>query len=216
MEKRSASRRYIGRRRKKHVLNAEMGSDDTELSHELSNHTSICDEKIPSIGLGFNSWQQAQEFYTNYAKKVGFVTKTSINQSIHCNRKSYRESRVRATSRRNKIIATRCITRMYVMFDGEKENWMLSRLKLRHSHPCSAKKFVHYHAYREMTIHAMYVIEDNDEIDIQPNKTYLALANEVGRSSNVSYSEKEVKNYITGKLHNVDVKKMLEYFLQMK
>ncbi|KAL4396706.1 hypothetical protein AHAS_Ahas01G0118700 [Arachis hypogaea] len=57
-----------------------------------------------------------------------------------------------------------------------------------------------------MTIHAMYVIEDNDEIDIQPNKTYLALANEVGRSSNVSYSEKEVKNYITDVNEGLQVK----------
>ncbi|RYR62511.1 hypothetical protein Ahy_A04g020168 [Arachis hypogaea] len=68
---------------------------------------------------------------------------------------------------------------MYVVLDKEKESWVVSRLELRHSHPCSAKKAVHYHEYRKVTIHAKCVITDNDKAGIRPNKTYLALANEV-------------------------------------
>ncbi|MED6125259.1 hypothetical protein PIB30_066951 [Stylosanthes scabra] len=36
------------------------------------------------------------------------------------------------------------------------------------------------------------VIEDNDEAVIRPNKTYLALSNEVGGSSNLNFLEKDV------------------------
>ncbi|RYQ92034.1 hypothetical protein Ahy_B09g098131 [Arachis hypogaea] len=39
-------------------------------------------------------------------------------------------------------------------------------------------KAVHYHEYRELTMHAKCVIMDNDKAGIRPNKTYLALANE--------------------------------------
>ncbi|XP_016167622.1 protein FAR1-RELATED SEQUENCE 5-like [Arachis ipaensis] len=53
---------------------------------------------------------------------------------------------------------------------------------------------------RELTIHAKCVIQDNDEAGIRPNKTYLTLANEVGGSSNLGYSEKDVRNYITSNL----------------
>ncbi|XP_015959746.1 protein FAR1-RELATED SEQUENCE 5-like [Arachis duranensis] len=45
-------------------------------------------------------------------------------------------------------------------------------------------------------MHAKCVIQDNDEVGIWPNKTYLALTNEVGRSSNLGYSENDVRNYI--------------------
>ncbi|XP_025661171.1 protein FAR1-RELATED SEQUENCE 5-like [Arachis hypogaea] len=65
----------------------------------------------------------------------------------------------------------RCRARMYVVLDKEKESWVVSRLELRHSHPCSAKKVVHYHEYRDLTMHAKCVITDNDEAGIRPNKT---------------------------------------------
>ncbi|XP_072080981.1 protein FAR1-RELATED SEQUENCE 5-like [Arachis hypogaea] len=166
--------------------------------------------------------------------KVGFVTKIRntnfdktrkeskipVNQSIYCTREGYRESRVNAATRANRITATRCRARMYVMLDNENECWVVSRLELRHSHPCSAEKAVHYHEYRELTMHAKCVITDNDEAGIRPNKTYLALANEVGGSANLDFSEKNVRNYITRNLRcsddNEDFQGMMNYFVQMK
>ncbi|XP_057730051.1 protein FAR1-RELATED SEQUENCE 5-like [Arachis stenosperma] len=69
-------------------------------------------------------------------------------------------------------------------------------------------------------MHAKCVIQNNDEPGIWPNKTYLALANEVGGSSNLGYSENDVRNYITSNLRcadgNADVRKMISYFMRMK
>ncbi|RYR08295.1 hypothetical protein Ahy_B05g075902 [Arachis hypogaea] len=92
--------------------------------------------------------------------KIRKDSKIRVNQSIHCNREGYRESRVKASTGANRITGT--------------------RLELGYSHPCSVKKSVHYHEYRELTLHAKCVITDNDEADIRPNKTYLVLANEYG------------------------------------
>ncbi|XP_025670217.1 protein FAR1-RELATED SEQUENCE 5-like [Arachis hypogaea] len=208
--------------------------DELDYGHELSNHSGVGEDKIPVIGMSFGSLPLAQKFYANYAKKVGFVTKIRntnfdktrkkskipVNQSIYSTREGYRESRVNAATRANRITAMRCRERMYVMLDKEKESWVVSRLELRHSHRCSAKKAVHYHEYRELTMHVKCVITDNYEAGIRPNKTFLALANEVGGSSNLDFSEKDVRNYITRNLRcsddNEDFQGMMNYFVQMK
>ncbi|RYR20453.1 hypothetical protein Ahy_B03g065584 [Arachis hypogaea] len=131
--------------------------DELDSRHELLDHSEVSGEEIPVIGMSFGSLPLAQTFYLNYAKKVGFVTKIRntnfdktpkeskipVNQSIHYTREGYRESLVNATTWTNRITATRCRAMMYVMLDKEKDSWVVSRLELRHSHPCSAKKAVH-------------------------------------------------------------------------
>ncbi|XP_057730202.1 protein FAR-RED ELONGATED HYPOCOTYL 3-like [Arachis stenosperma] len=166
--------------------------DELDDGHQLPDHSGVGEEEISVVGMSFGSLSLTQKFYANYAKKVGFVTKIRntnfdktrkeskipVNQSIYCTREGYRESRVNAATRANRITATRCKVRMYVVLDNENECWVVSRLELRHSHPCSAEKAVHYHEYWELTMHAKCVITDNDNTGIRPNKTYLALANE--------------------------------------
>ncbi|XP_057730478.1 protein FAR1-RELATED SEQUENCE 5-like [Arachis stenosperma] len=97
---------------------------------------------------------------------------------------------------------------------------MVSKLELKHTYPCSVKQVVHYTKYRKLTMPAKCVIQNNDEAGIRPNKTYLALANEVVGSSNLGYSEKDVRNYITSNLRCADenayVKEMISYFMRMK
>ncbi|XP_016191883.1 protein FAR1-RELATED SEQUENCE 5-like [Arachis ipaensis] len=212
----------------------QVEDDAMAVNNELPDHTRIPIDEISYVGLRFVSLQRAQEFYSNYAKKVGFVTrirntnfdktrtdsKIPINQLLHCSREGYRESRVKAATRVKRITTAECKARMYVMLDRQQDNWMVSTLELKHTHLCSTKQVMHYTEYRELTMHAKCVIQNNDEAGIRPNKTYLALANEVGGSSNLGYSEKDVRNYITSNLHcadgNADVKEMISYFMRMK
>ncbi|XP_015961665.1 protein FAR1-RELATED SEQUENCE 5-like [Arachis duranensis] len=118
------------------------------------------------------------------------------------------------------ISAARCKARIYVKFDKEKQEWIFFKVELRHSYPCSARKAVHYHEYRELTMHAKCMINDNDVAGIRPNKTILILANEAGGPSNLGFSEKDLRNYITASLQtsnvNVDVREMMSYFMRMK
>ncbi|XP_057720116.1 protein FAR1-RELATED SEQUENCE 5-like [Arachis stenosperma] len=97
---------------------------------------------------------------------------------------------------------------------------MVSKLELKHTHTCFAKQVVHYNEYKELTMHAKCVIQNNDEASIRPNKTYLALANKVGGSSKLGYSEKDVRNNIMRNLRcaniNADVKEMISYFMRMR
>ncbi|XP_020985817.1 protein FAR1-RELATED SEQUENCE 5-like [Arachis duranensis] len=212
----------------------QLEDDVMAVNHELSDHTEIPIEEILYVGLRVVSLQRAQEFYSNYVEKVSFVTrirntnfdktrkesKIPINQLLHCSHEGYRESRVKVATRIKRIITARCKARMYMILDRKKDNWMVSKLKLKNTYPCSAKQAVHYTEYRKLTMHAKCVIQNNDEAGIRPNKTYLALTNEVGGSLNLGYSEKDVRNYITSNLRCADgnayVKEMISYFMRMK
>ncbi|QHO47387.1 Protein FAR1-RELATED SEQUENCE [Arachis hypogaea] len=113
-----------------------------------------------------------------------------------------------------------CRARIYAKFHRKKHDWVLLKVELNHSHPCSTKKALHYHENRKLTMHAKCIIEVNDEAGIRPNKTFLALANEVGGPSNLGFSEKDVRNYISSTLLSTnvsaDVKEMLNYYMRMK
>ncbi|RYR32731.1 hypothetical protein Ahy_A10g047260 [Arachis hypogaea] len=76
-----------------------------ELALPLPDHSGLSEAEIPVIGMSFDSLPLAQEFYANYAKKLGFITKIRntnfdktwkdtkipINQSLYCTREGYRE-----------------------------------------------------------------------------------------------------------------------------
>ncbi|XP_057745215.1 protein FAR1-RELATED SEQUENCE 5-like [Arachis stenosperma] len=209
----------------------ELEYDDTELVDELPDHSCLADDEIPRVRMRFEHLKLAQDFYATYAKKVGFIskiratnfdrmTKQPINQSIYCNREGFRESRVKAPTQKNTMAGVGCRVRIYAKFDRKKHDWVLLKVELNHSHLCSTRKAVHYHENRELTMHVKCTIEVNDETGIRPNKTFLALANEVGGPSNLGFSEKDVRNYISSRLRstnvNADVKEMLNYFMRIK
>ncbi|XP_020972539.1 protein FAR1-RELATED SEQUENCE 6-like [Arachis ipaensis] len=160
--------------------------DATVSNNKFPDHTGIPMGEIPYVGLRFDSLQRAQEFYSNYAKKVGFVTrirntnfdktrkelKVPINQSIHYSHEGYRESRVNAATRVKRITTAGCKARMYVILDRQNDNWLVSKLELKHTHMCSAEQAVHYSEYMELTMHAKCVIQNNDEADVKEMISY--------------------------------------------
>ncbi|KAL4275615.1 hypothetical protein AHAS_Ahas20G0124900 [Arachis hypogaea] len=165
-------------------MESSIGDEDSNYpSFDISDHFNQSEGNIENLSIDEDQ----------HDDKITKEFKKPINQSIQCNWEGFRKSRVREATRKNTIAAMRYRARMQVKFDREKENWVLLKVELRHSHSCSAKKEVHYHKYREQTMHVKCVIEDNNEAGIRPNKTYLALANEFDGSSNMGFSEKDVR-----------------------
>ncbi|XP_016208070.1 protein FAR-RED IMPAIRED RESPONSE 1-like [Arachis ipaensis] len=213
----------------------DVGSDEMDIGDELSDHGSLEEDEILSVGMRFAKLQLTHDFYVSYAKKVEFatkirtttfdkITKEPVNQAIHCNRDRIRGSRVKAPTRKNLISSAVCKARIYVKFDKEKQEWLFFKVELRHMHPCSAKKAVQYREYRQLTMHAKYVIQiimrlGFDQTRLKELKID-ALANEAGGPSNLGFSEKDLRNYITARLRtsnaNADVREMINYFMRMK
>ncbi|XP_025647245.1 protein FAR1-RELATED SEQUENCE 8-like [Arachis hypogaea] len=122
----------------------EVESEEMDLGYELPDHSCLQEDEIPRVGIRFVQLQLAHEFYVTYAKKVGFatkirtttcdkITKEPVNQAIHCNRKRFRRSRVKAPTWKNTISVTGCKARIYVKFDKEKQEWVFFKVELRHS-----------------------------------------------------------------------------------
>ncbi|RYR25364.1 hypothetical protein Ahy_B02g059064 isoform B [Arachis hypogaea] len=73
---------------------------------------------------------------------------------------------------------------------------------------------------RKLSMHVKDVIEHNDQAGIRPSKIFQALVEEAGGRSNLKFLEKDVINYISGKLRingdDTDAQEMLDYFTRMK
>ncbi|RYR18582.1 hypothetical protein Ahy_B03g063209 [Arachis hypogaea] len=203
---------------------SEVGSEEMEFGDEsqfacfiwsamLPDHGCLQKDEIPRVGMRFAQLEMANDFYVTYAKKIGFatkirtttydkITKIPVNQAIQYGRIQFLLLGARQG------------------YMSNMQDWVLFKVDLRHSHPCSARNAVHYHEYRKLSMHAKCMIENNDEAGIRPNKTFLTLANEAGGPSNLGFSEKDLRNYITARLRtsnmNADIREMMSYFMRMK
>ncbi|RYR30969.1 hypothetical protein Ahy_B01g055762 [Arachis hypogaea] len=60
-----------------------------------------------------------------------------------------------------------------------------------------------FSANRQLSMHLKDLIQQNDQAGIRPSKTYQALANVAGGPANLTFIEKDVRNYISQyDLHN--------------
>ncbi|RYQ86027.1 hypothetical protein Ahy_B10g105681 [Arachis hypogaea] len=74
--------------------------------------------------------------------------------------------------------------------------------------------------HRELSMSICRTIENNEEADIRPSKTYQSFVAAAGGHRELNFIEKDVRNYITREVRNVseqeDAKEFGKYFLRMK
>ncbi|XP_015960489.1 protein FAR1-RELATED SEQUENCE 5-like [Arachis duranensis] len=161
----------------------------------------------------FGTIEDANQFYQNYAKRVGFVTKIRFtrrvgknkvpkNQMITCNRKGKRKSRVSPIEKTNPRTNCNCPARISIRLNKE-GLWIILKVCLDHSHLCDPEMAKLLTRNREMSMHMCRVIERNDEAGVRPSKSYQVLVGEAGGFSKINLMEKDVKNYLSRKLRNV-------------
>ncbi|KAL4356359.1 hypothetical protein AHAS_Ahas09G0078800 [Arachis hypogaea] len=87
-------------------------------------------EDVPKVGMCFGTIEDANQFYQNYAKRVGFVTKIRFtrrvgkdkvpkNQMITCNREGKCKSRVSPIEKTNPRTNYNCPARISIMLNKE-------------------------------------------------------------------------------------------------
>ncbi|RYR39639.1 hypothetical protein Ahy_A09g045206 [Arachis hypogaea] len=99
-------------------------------------------EDVPKVGMCFGTIEDANQFYQNYAKRVGFVTKIRFTRRVG----------------KDKVPKNQMIT-------CNREGKCKSRVCLDHSHPCDPEMAKLLTCNREMTMHMCRVIERNDEAE---------------------------------------------------
>ncbi|XP_020963732.1 protein FAR-RED IMPAIRED RESPONSE 1-like [Arachis ipaensis] len=98
--------------------------------------------------------------------------------------------------------------------------WRISRVEVSHSHPLNPKLSGMFSANRQLSMHVKDLIQQNDQAGIRPSKMYQALANAAGGPANLTFTEKDVRNYISRHLRisgdKTDPKELLKHFSRMK
>ncbi|MED6152842.1 hypothetical protein PIB30_095908 [Stylosanthes scabra] len=107
------------------------------------------EEHVPKVGMTFKSCTEAGEFYKGYAKRAGFSSKIRNsqrnkktgaikNQLFTCKREGKSRSDIPEAEKTNPMSPANCQARMFVHIDKLTQRYVISKVVLEHSHPCSA------------------------------------------------------------------------------
>ncbi|XP_072066934.1 protein FAR1-RELATED SEQUENCE 5-like [Arachis hypogaea] len=174
-------------------------------SPNVINQASGDEEVDPEEGMCFSTLEDARAYYYQYTSRTGFVVKIRttgwetindqrvvVNQTLHCNRDGYHTFRVKAPKRRKTVASTNCKAHCYLALDKMTGQWRISRVEVSHSHPLNPKLSGMFSANRQL----------------------------IGGPANLTFTEKDVRNYISRHLRisgdETDPKELLKHFSRMK
>ncbi|QHO06446.1 Protein FAR1-RELATED SEQUENCE [Arachis hypogaea] len=179
--------------------------------------------------MTFTTLEDAGKFYRDYAKAAGFSTRVRStnrkeneikNQLITCSRERKWKSKIFPTEKTNPTAGLNCPARIYIHTLKNVGAWIISKVVLHHSHPYYPSKAEMLKQHRELSMSIRRTIENNEEADIRPSKTYQSFIAAAGGHRELNFIEKDVRNYITREVRNVseqeDAKKFGKYLLRMK
>ncbi|RYR03313.1 hypothetical protein Ahy_B06g082191 [Arachis hypogaea] len=160
----------------------------------------------------FKTLEEAEKFYKNYSKLAGFSTKIRNttqkgdeikNQLIVCSREGRWKSKISPTLKTNPSAGINCPARIYVHILKDVSLWIISKVVLNHSHPCCPDRAEMLKRYRELSMFMRRTIKTNKEAKIRPSKTYQSFVAVAGSHRELSFIEKDVRNYNTREVWNV-------------
>ncbi|XP_057756146.1 protein FAR1-RELATED SEQUENCE 4-like [Arachis stenosperma] len=154
----------------------------------------VVDEKfVPKVEMIFTTLEEAGKFYKYYSKLAGFSTK------------------IRNTTRKGDGVKNQLI---------DVGLWTISKVVMNHSHPCCPDQAEILKQHKELSMFVCRTIETNEEARIRPSKTYQSFVAAAGSHRELSFIEKDVRNYITREVWNIseqdDAKEFGKYLLRMK
>ncbi|RYQ83224.1 hypothetical protein Ahy_B10g101868 isoform B [Arachis hypogaea] len=129
-----------------------------------------------------------------------------------CQREGKWKLNISPTQKTNLSAGLICSTIIYIHILKDVGVWVILKVVLLISHPCCPNhaKMLKQHS----------TIENNDEVGIRPSKTYQSFVTATGDHRELSFIEKDVRNYITREVCNVfeldGAKEFGKYLLRMK
>ncbi|RYR12534.1 hypothetical protein Ahy_B04g070041 isoform E [Arachis hypogaea] len=130
------------------------------------------------------------------------------------------ESKISPTLKTNPSAGINCPARIYVHILKDVGHWIISKVVMNHSHPCCLDRAEMLKQHMELSMFVRRTIENNEEAGIRLSKIYQSLVAAVGGHRELSFIEKDVRNYIIREVRNVseqdDAKEFGKYLLRMK
>ncbi|RYQ97576.1 hypothetical protein Ahy_B08g093657 [Arachis hypogaea] len=127
-----------------------------------------------------------------------------MNQLIVCSRERRWKSKIYPHLKTNPSAGINCPARIYVHILKDVGLWTIFKVVLNHSHPGCPDQVEMLKQHRELSMFVRRNIETNKEARIKPSKTYHSLVAAAGSHRELSYIEKDVRSYITRKMHSTE------------
>lgn len=202
--------------------NVELEEDNGEAQEDL-----LLED--PKMGMTFDTEKDVREYYNNYAKAKGFgVTRRSSNRddsgelkylTLCCSRHGKTESNSRNILKPNPTTGLGCKAKVNIVH-GPDGKFHLSTVILDHNHILSPDESRLFRCNKRLDFHVKRRLELNDRAGIQVNKNFNYLVVAADGHENLSFDEKECRNYLEKKrrlkLGSGDAEAIREYFMKMQ
>ncbi|RYR61989.1 hypothetical protein Ahy_A04g019268 [Arachis hypogaea] len=130
------------------------------------------------------------------------------------------KSKISPTLKTNPSAGINYLARIYVHILKDVGLWTISKVILNHSHPCCPDRAEMLKQHRELNMFVYHTIETHEKARISVRKTYQSFVAAAGSHRELSFIEKDVRNYITREVWNGseqdDAKEFEKYLLRMK
>ncbi|KAF3784436.1 FAR1-RELATED SEQUENCE 6 protein [Nymphaea thermarum] len=128
----------------------------------------------PALGMTFDSYKEAEQFYNTYARHVGFgtrikctsrskVTNETNRVVICCNKEGFKPTR-KITTFSKPITRIGCMARMRVVKQNSSRKWVVTDLHLPHNHVCSPHMARFYRSHKRLEPGGAVFMQFQEEI----------------------------------------------------
>ncbi|XP_039119452.1 protein FAR1-RELATED SEQUENCE 6-like isoform X2 [Dioscorea cayenensis subsp. rotundata] len=166
---------------------------------------SICERITPKAGMVFNFEEEVYDFYVNYAQQQGFgITKRTTKSgddeklkycTLACVQGGKRTSIAKDSFKPRLSTKTNCQARVNIIVDND-GHFTISRIHFEHNHALSPQKSRFKKCNKKMDTYVKRRLKLNDQAGIGLSKNFHSLAVENGGYENLTYTEKDCRNYI--------------------
>jgi zinc finger SWIM domain-containing protein 3 len=164
----------------------------------------------PRVGMEFDSLLEITEFYKNYAYSKGFVTMirnsrknkgfTEISYiNLKCNREGTYNSLVDDASKKRSTMKNSCETGIKALMDITNWKWRILGFIENHNHDLRPNKSKHFATFRHISTDTRRRLLINDNAGVKVNSSIKSSIVEVGGYENVTYNQKDVRNFLDKK-----------------
>ncbi|WJX50861.1 hypothetical protein P8452_37109 [Trifolium repens] len=159
----------------------------------------------PVTGMSFPSIDEVKLFYKKYASIKGFGWKTRTSKKgkngeinyimLSCTREGHRVSEILCTLKTLPTKVKNCPAKITTKL--EKDGlWYIKMFEPNHSHTLSPTKSRFFKTNKNINMHVQRTIQINDDAGVRTNKTFQSLVTDVGGHENITFCERDVRNYI--------------------
>ncbi|XP_042954728.1 protein FAR1-RELATED SEQUENCE 5-like [Carya illinoinensis] len=190
----------------------EMGFD---LNDDLEGTTFVQDDEgrvePPRSGMEFDSLKELTSYYKQYAKLEGFGVRTQrtrkdddgrpVYVTVGCARGGKYQPKNSNISKPRPITRTDCKARVNATL-SKNDKWVLTTVENVHNHiNVSPKKTRLLRSHKFLDEYSQRILDLNDRAGIRMNKNYYSLVVDAGGFENLTFQEKDCRNFIDKARH---------------